>query len=227
MNDNFHDEFDDLHDPELERALGALAPASTDDAFARAMPHFARARRRHRAMTATLAVAASVVVVVGISLAGRNSGLSGVHTVPAHHGTSTPDNTTPNRPPDGGTNPDGTPKTTRDTSGTSSPKGPSGNTPPPNGGTTSTTTRINPPPASGGGTHRQTFTSAGGSIVVDLGDRTVSLVSQQAANGYTADIRLQGPTEVDVRFRVGGSGQNEHRIRLRFDSNGALIPEIT
>ena len=36
-----------------------------------------------------------------------------------------------------------------------------------------------------------------------------------------------GPAEVEVRFRMGSSGGTEHRIRLRFDSDGTLQREVT
>ena len=45
--------------------------------------------------------------------------------------------------------------------------------------------------------------------------------------GYDTDVRASGPTEVEVCFRVGSSGQSEHRIRLRIRSDGTLEREIT
>jgi hypothetical protein len=208
----------DLYDPDLTRALRALAPVNDEegDAYAQALPHFARARRRHRTTTAVLAVAASVLIVGGISLATGSPGLSGVHTTnsPAHQGG-------PTRKTNPGPTADTQPRSDTTTLG-------GGNVAPPNVGTPSTSSTSATTTAGGaGGTHRQTFSSAGGSIVVRFGDRSVSLVSEQPGPGYTADVRSSGPTEVEVRFRTGSSGGTEHRIRLRFASDGSLIQEIT
>jgi hypothetical protein len=55
----------------------------------------------------------------------------------------------------------------------------------------------------------------------------VTLLSSTPAAGYAADVRSAGPPEVEVRFRAGSSGDTEHRIRLRFDSDGVLRREVT
>jgi hypothetical protein len=55
----------------------------------------------------------------------------------------------------------------------------------------------------------------------------VALLANTPAARYAADVWASGPAEVEVRFRMGSSGGTEHRIRLRFDSDGTLRREVT
>jgi hypothetical protein len=204
----------DLFDDELGAALRGLAPVQPNADLDAAMPRFVRARRR-RIATNTGAVLVGAAAVVGvIALAGGGGGVTGVRT---HE-------------------PAGRPSTTSDSPSTSSTSRPL--TPAPTSGMTSTTrpTTAVPPPSTGSvppatsappSTRTETFRSAGGSVVASIGDRTVTLVRSEPAAGYTADVRASGPSEVEVRFRMGSSGGTEHRIRLRFESDGTFRPEIT
>ncbi len=226
-----NDDFDDLHspddfdDPALGAALRALAPAATDgdgsDAYARALPRFVHARRRRQATIVAGSVAAGLLVVVGIGLSSSSSLFSNVRTTdPAGPGPSVSTDV-PTRPTDG-SGPDGG-RTSTDpivTTTTSTPG-------PPGASTTTTTEATGPPPNPTAPAGTREYSSAGGSVRVRIGDRAVTLLSNAPAPGYTADVRASGPAEVEVRFRQGTSGGTEHRIRLRFDANGQLQPEIT
>ena len=218
MNDELRPDLDetDLADPDLGRALRDLAGPSSAMSYDAALPRFRRARLRHRVTVAGVSVAACGLLIAGIAFAQGTGGFSDVRTVPpAGRGTSTP-----SRPAGTPTSTSTTPTTTVTTTVTTPstglvvPTAPSPSTP-----------RSTSP--SGPAPHQATYSSAGGSVVVTVGDRVVTLVSTQPAAGYTPDIRAAGPTEVEVRFRMGSSGGIEHRIRLRFDSGGALVPEIT
>jgi hypothetical protein len=67
------------------------------------------------------------------------------------------------------------------------------------------------------------YSSAGGSIVVNFDGSSVSLASNSPAGGFTAEVHDNGPSRVEVRFT---NGQTEWRIRVDVD-NGALVPEIS
>ena len=55
------------------------------------------------------------------------------------------------------------------------------------------------------------YSSAGGSITVARNGDTVSLTSNDAVPGYSAEVHDNGPTRVEVRFR---NDDTEWRIRV-------------
>ena len=66
---------------------------------------------------------------------------------------------------------------------------------------------------------QQSYSSAGGSIVVNFDGSTVSLASSSPAAGFTAEVHDNGPSRVEVRFT---NGATEWRIRVDVE-NGALV----
>ena len=69
----------------------------------------------------------------------------------------------------------------------------------------------------------QSFSSVGGSIVVDAEGGTLSLVSTSPAAGFGTAVQDDGPTRVEVRF---GDGRTEWRIRVELAAGG-LTSEVT
>ena len=225
MNDDLR--FDPV-DHELRRRFADTGSASGDpDAVLDSMrPRLQRARTRRRAAF-TGAVATVAVAVVAVSFAMAGGGGSSVRTPPATHSTvprpdpPAPSTTAPgiSPAPDGavkerGSNGGGTigaPESTQP--GAHSGTGNS------NSGDGTPTTPTVAPPAS----EEHSYTSAGGSITVVFADGQVSLASNTAAAGYTAEIHDNGPTRVEVRFN---NGQTEWRIRVDV-VNGELVAEVT
>jgi hypothetical protein len=217
MNDDLRP---DAVDDELRRRFGADAPADRDpDVVLDSMrPRLQQARTRRRAAFASaIAGVAVIVVALAFALGNGGSGSGSVRTPPA---SNSPRPTTPSTsttaPTGGAATPDSVHSTVDDRGDDS---------------TTATTPTIpdttpaaeTPPAISPPAPHDEPFTSAGGSIVVRLSDGVVSLVSQTAAPGYSADVHDNGPTRVEVRF---SNGQTEWRIRVDVE-NGRLVPEIT
>jgi hypothetical protein len=69
----------------------------------------------------------------------------------------------------------------------------------------------------------QSFSSVGGSIVVDVDGSSISLASSTPAAGFGVELHDNGPNRVEVRFSNGGT---EWRIRIELGSGG-LTSEIT
>jgi len=210
-----HDPLDELDDPTLAAALSALAPERDGDPYPAAHRRFVARRRRHRAMTAGAGlVGAAAIVGAALFLGGGPSTLSGVRTVhPAGHGSSTV--------PAPSTSSSTTTPTAVTPGPTASVPGRTDLT------TTTSTTTGSAPTTTPAAAHDETVDSAGGSVRVRIAGTTVTLLSSTPAAGYTTDVRSAGPPEVEVRFRTGSSGGTEHRIRLRFTSDGILQREVT
>lgn len=210
-----HDPLDDLDDPQLAAALGALAPEADGDPYPAAHRRFEQRRRRHRIATVGAGVATAAAAVVLIAALGSgSSGISGVRTVDPAGRRGGGDRTTTSTGP-------AVPSPVDDTT-TSTTAGPPTLTAP----TTPTTSATSTPPPGTATLREETVDSEGGSIRVRIAGTTVQLLSTAPGPGYTADVRASGPTEVEVRFRAGESGEDEHEIRLRFDSDGTLRREI-
>jgi hypothetical protein len=77
-----------------------------------------------------------------------------------------------------------------------------------------TTTTIDP-------SELHTSHSDGGTITVRYSHGNLTLVSYRAAPGYTAEVHITDPQEVQVRF----SGPDDRRIRTRVEE-GHLSEEI-
>jgi hypothetical protein len=69
----------------------------------------------------------------------------------------------------------------------------------------------------------QTFRSVGGSVTVKLENGALSIVSTQAAAGYSEERHDTGPDRVEVRFT---NDTGEWRVRVDL-VNGAMVPEIS
>lgn len=69
---------------------------------------------------------------------------------------------------------------------------------------------------------QRAIASAGGTVVVSIAGNSVVLVSASPADGYSADIRKDGPDEVDVRFEAGDA---ESRIEVRVQ-NGQVRQDV-
>jgi hypothetical protein len=206
-------------DRELRRRLGG--PASGRDAgpvLEELRPRLRRARRRHHVTTfgAGLVVVA-VAVATTLSVVGGATPFR-VQTRPAAPGPSPiattlapPTSTAPGGARAGGDQPaasTGVPATANPGVG-----GAFAGT----GAPVSTTSTPPPVPAT------QRYSSAGGSIVVQITAGAVSLVSNTPADGFTANVHDDGPDRVEVRF---DRGDTEWRIRVDV-VNGQLVAEIT
>ncbi len=219
---------DELHrdaiDDELARRFGAPdSPGADPDVVLDAMrPRLERARMRRRASIASaVAGTAMAAVLLVLVLSGGGGGTNSVHTPPASNapihtlppapsttdagGSVTPDDTIV-----GGTNGGGSFDESHD-------------------GSTETTQPIGAEeipataPPTVPGTEEHTYSSPGGSIVVNFGGGVVSFAGSTAAPGYTTEIHDNEPTRVEVRF---SNGVTEWRIRVDV-VNGELQPEIT
>jgi len=78
-----------------------------------------------------------------------------------------------------------------------------------------------PPPTTGAWTS-QSIPTAGGVVVVSFRPEEVVLSSASPAAGFAAEIKKQGPPEVDVEFE---SESAKFRVRARYE-DGALSVEI-
>jgi hypothetical protein len=216
------DPFDPLDD-ELRRRFGASAPADADpDLVLDAMrPQLRRARVRRRASIATaLGGIAAVVVVLAFVLGGGGDGGTGsVRVPPATNGPVTSVPTSPSTTtPTGGSATPGTVPDTVDDRGTDV-----ATTVP---GSSATTPASAPPdtaPVTQAPPSQSSYSSAGGSITVNLANGAVSLASSSPAPGYSAELHDNGPTRVEVRF---DNGETEWRIRVDVQ-NGQLVSEVT
>jgi hypothetical protein len=200
-------------DDELRRRLDAAGPHPGDpDATLGALrPRYRRAKRRHQLVLA--AGAAGVIgVIIGAGAAVVSTGgpdPQSVRIPAANSSTSTtasvprPVDSTPAPPiagPSGG-----------DTGPTAltSPSGP-------NGAATTTSAAPAAPVTN-------TYSSAGGTVTVKLENGALSIVSTQAAAGYSEERHDVGPDRVEVRFT---NSDGEWRIRVDL-ANGTMVPEIT
>jgi hypothetical protein len=207
----------DSVDDELSRRFGGPAsPGADPDAVLDAMrPRLQRARMRRRAsIGSAVAGTAMAVVLLALVLSGGGGGTNSVHVPPA---TKAPIHTLPPAP------------SVTDAGGSPAPETPGEghedsievpSTAP--DAATASSTPVAAPPTQPAATD-STYTSDGGSIVVQLADGAVSLVSSSPAAGYTTEVHDNGPTRVEVRF---SNGTIEWRIRVDV-VNGALQPEIT
>lgn len=226
MNDDLR--FDPVDD-ELRRRFGEEArhTGEADAVLDDLRPRLRRARTRRRvALSSALATAAAAVVIVVAFAFGGGGGTGSVRTPPAGGGDRRPNPTVTTSVPQ---------PTVTSLDDHGGDKG--GNGSAADGGTTQSETSVPSaaaPPATDGGTptsapatvptaHTQTYTSTGGSIVVNFDGSVVSLSSSSPAAGFTAAVHDNGPTRVEVRFT---DGQTEWRIRVDV-VNGALQPEIT
>ncbi len=208
MNDH-----DDLDDPGLAAALGALAPEAGGDPYPAAHRRFVRHRRRRRVAAAAAGVAGVAAVVTAFAVLGGNgTDVAGVRTVSPAGGPST-------SVPAGPTASSSTSTTLSPSTTTPTSPSPTAGPDTPAGSATSTTTAVAP--------RDETVESAGGTVRVRVTPTSVSLLGSTPAAGYTADVRASGPEDVEVRFRAGSSGGTEHRIRLRIRSDGTLEREVT
>jgi hypothetical protein len=218
MNDDLR--FDPVDDALRRRfADGAPAGPDADTVLGDLRPRLRRARNQRRAVfSGALAAAAVVVVLLVLAFAG-GGGTGSVRTPPASGGRNPdrgaaittvpqPTVTTVDDNGSGGSGADDTaPSPTADTGAALPGAGPVPETVP--------TTTPAATPAS--------YSSAGGSIVVNFDGSTVSLASSSPAAGFTAEVHDNGPSRVEVRFT---NGATEWRIRVDVE-NGALSDDIT
>ncbi len=219
MNDNGRDD--------LDRALGdglsALAPdvADPETVLGGMRPQLRRARTRHRVAQASTVLAVLLVFGSAAALV-SNRNTSGHVNVAAPSTTASPPTSRPHNST--------TTVTTPHTDATA-----------PDRGATITTIPVVVPPATTDGSHgsrgpgdgktsttvaqsgTHTYTSAGGSVTVNLRNGALTLVSYPAAAGYTAEVHSTQPDDVEVRFTKDGT---EWRIRVRLD-HGQLVREIS
>ncbi len=221
MNDDLR--FDPVDD-ELRRRLGDQAPdpGDADLVLDELRPRLRRARTRRRAaLSGALATVAILLVLAVVALSG-GGGTGSVRTPPASGGgdlSPRPGVTTTLREPtvttldDHGSSGSGADDSTVTTSGTDDGTG----------GTGAVTPGADPVAPTAPTARQESYPSTGGAIVVTSDGTTISLVSQSAATGYTAEVHDNGPTRVEVRF---SNGQTEWRIRVDL-VNGELVPEIS
>ena len=217
MNDDLRP---DAVDDELSRRFGAGAPADSDpDVVLDGMrPRLQQARTRRRASFAgAVAGVAVVVIALAFALGGGGGGDGSVRTPPASNAPRITQPSVSTTAPTGGSATPETPPSTIDDQGNDAPTATTPTVP------ESTPATDVPPAISPPAPQDESYTSAGGSIVVHLADGQASLVSSSAAAGYTAEGHDNGPTRVEVRF---SNGTTEWRIRVDV-VNGQLVPDIT
>ena len=226
MNDDWS--FDPVDD-ELRRRFGdqAADPGDADRVLDELRPRLRRARTRRRAaFSGALATVAVLLVLAVVALSG-GGGRGSVRTPPAGGAgdvrpgpgvTTTVPQPTVTTLDDHGGGGSGADDSTVTTPGPADGAGTGGT-----GGTGAATPAADPVPPSAPTVRQESYSSAGGSIVVTSDGTAVSLVSQTAATGYTAEVHDNGPTRVEVRF---DNGQTEWRIRVDL-VNGDLVPEVS
>jgi hypothetical protein len=216
--------FDDL-DRALASGLSSLAPdVAGDDALTELRPRFERARTRRRVAFAgsALAVAGVVGAMAAVAAPGRARSHVRVAVPPSSSTTSAPASTTSHR----ATSTTAAPPTvtTPTTVATAASAGPT--TPPPSPvsalpttaapaviiGTTPTTLPATTTTTPG---EVRTYRSGGGSVVVRVWNGELTLLDVSAAAGYSASIRDDGPSRIEVRFE---NGNDVSRIVLRVSS---------
>jgi hypothetical protein len=212
---------DPLDDELRRRFLTGSSPDSDPDAVLDTMrPRLQRARTRRRvSVVSAVGTMAALVIVLLFVFGSGGGGSSSVRTPP---GSRSPMKTVPSTPTTAPSGESATPETAPNGGKASSPEPPTSipeATVPGAAGndSTATTSPTAPVPT------EQSYTSDGGSIVVQLVDGQVLLVSSSPAAGFAAAVHDNGPTRVEVRFN---NGQTEWRIRVDV-VNGQLVPEIT
>jgi hypothetical protein len=217
-----NDEFFDPIDSDLRRRFDAASPRTPGDPDAvldGLRPQMRAARTRHRAALGGMAAGVvAIIAVAGFALTGGTSSPK-VNTPPASH-SSVPDTrvSTPTVPsmPDGsglkdsGTNGGGAFNDGANQTGDTG-SGSSGST----GGSGSDAT-----PTTVGAPSQSSYSSAGGSITVQLSGGQVSLVSATPAAGLTYEVHDNGPDQVEVRFSDSEGEVSRIRVEL---VNGALV----
>ena len=241
----------DFHDPELERLFGRNSGPTpdVDVAYQRVQGRVRQVKRRRAVVVsgAACSLLFAVAVFAGARSGGNNSvqpGGSGTGadgspltvadssdlSVPTSDSSSTVSTT-----PDGTTLGTGTVTTVGNGATTvTSPTGSSVSTPSTAPGATSgsvpsssvstpfsspaTTTPATNPPAP----ITETFSGIGGSITVRLQNGSLTLVSYNAASGFTADVQKSSGDRVEVRFESEGQ-----RTDIRVDiAGGSMSPRI-
>jgi len=195
-------------DDELRRRLGAAGPrpGDPDVTLGALRPRYRRAKRRHQLVVAA-GSACVVAALIGVGAAIVSAGGSDPQNVripPANSSTSTSPvpSTVGSTPPP----PTAAPGPNGADAGVTGPTGPA----------TATSTAPAAPIT-------KTYNSAGGSVTVKLENGSLSIVSTQAAAGYSEERHDTGPDRVEVRFT---SNTPEWRIRVDV-VNGQPVEQIT
>jgi len=219
MNDNGRDD--------LDRALGdglsGLAPDVGDPevVLGGMRPRLRRARTRHRVMR--VSSVAAVLLVLGSAAALASSRSRSGHVDVAAVSTSAP------------------PTTGRVRNSTTTITAPRTATTRPDFEGTATTLPVFNPPDTSSGSHGSrgpddgessttvappalhTYSSAGGSVTVQLRNGVLALVSYRTTPGYIAEVHSTQTDDIELRFSKDGS---DWRIRVRLE-HGQVVPEIS
>jgi cytoskeletal protein RodZ len=227
------DERDDL-DRALSAGLSDLAPAEPDATATlhTLRPGLRRARTRYRIMQGSAIAAVVLALGVGVALAspGSNRAQVNVTNPPTTESNENQSRQTSTTAPGESTTAPATQTTIADAPPVSTPgAGPPPTTPRPvdRGTPSSTPENTTPATAPGAATppaQQPTYASKGGSVTVRLANGKLTLVSYDAAAGYSPTVHTNKPDDVEVRFRKNGES-DETRVRIRV-VNGRLAPEI-
>jgi hypothetical protein len=173
-------------------------------------PRYRRAKRRHQLVLAG-GTAVAVVAIIGLGTAVLATGGSD----PQHVRVPAADSSAPNGTTGTTSAPSVAPTTPQQTSSAPGTGGAdTAGTGTSGSGTTSTA------PAA---PTTRTYTSNGGTVTVKLEHGALSIVSTQAAAGYSEERHDTGPDRVEVRFT---NTTTEWRIRVDL-VNGELVEETT
>ena len=194
-------------DDELRRRLGAAGPrpGDPDVTLGALRPRYRRAKRRHQLVVAA-GSACVVAVLIGVGAAVLSAGGSDPQNVripPANSSTATSP----------------VPSTVGSTPQPTAAPGPSGADTAAPGATGPAAATSAAPVAPT--TH--TYASSGGTVTVKVDNGALSIVSTQAASGYSEERHDTGPDRVEVRFT---SNTTEWRIRVDL-VNGQPVEQIT
>lgn len=225
---------DDLADPALAHRLRSVADHPVPDGGAtldRLRPRFAaaRARRRNRALGAV----AAVVVLAGFGswAAGdrpTNVRVGGPSPSSGRRPVSSTSTSTSSTEPPATTVPDDAAATPSTSVPIETVPGGDPAATAPSGGSAATTTSIAPTTPGTLDTvpweRSVTYTARGGTVVVSRASAAgpIGLVSQQPADGFTAEVRHDEADRVEVRFR---SATHESRVEVRLVGD-QLVPSI-
>ena len=171
---------------------------------------YRRAKRRHQVVLAAgSAVAFAAIIGVGTAVLSAGGADPSNVRVPAANSSA----------PNGATSTSSVPSPAPTTPAQpTTPKGANSTDNGATGGGSATATSAAP-----AATTTQSFSSDGGTITVKLENGALSILSSQAAAGYSKELHDTGPDRVEVRFT---NDKGEWRIRVDL-VNGAMVPEIS
>ncbi len=220
------DSFFDPIDSELRRRFDAASPRTPGDPDAvldDLRPQLRRARTRHRAALGGMAAGVvAIVAVAGFALTGGASNPN-VNTPPATHSSvPEPDVTAPTVPTRCRTATSSSSPGRTVAARTTAPSQPGGAADSGSSGSTGDSGSDATPTTVACAQTQTSYSSAGGSITVQLSGGQVSLVSATlAGTGASHEVHDNGPDKVEVRF-FDASDHEISRIRVEV-VNGALV----